>query len=67
MRRICYLQYRGKRSMERDEGDHNAAQRNVLHRRESKAVHGVQFPSGGDKCFRTQQAQSSILLHGDSS
>lgn len=51
--------------MERDEGDLNATQRYVLHRRESKTVHGVQLPSGGDKCFRTQQAQPSFLLHGD--
>lgn len=60
------LQHRRGRPVERDEGDHNAAQRHVLHRREPQAIHGVQLPSGGDKCFRAQQTQSSFLLHGDS-
>lgn len=66
-RRICYLQHRRGRPVERDEGDHNAAQRHVLHRREPKAIYGVQLPSGGDKCFRAQQAQPGVLLHGDPS
>lgn len=53
--------------MERDEGDHNAVQRHILHGREPEAVHRVQLPSGGDKRFRTQQAQPTVLLHGDPS
>lgn len=52
--------------MERDKGDLNTAQRHILYRREPKAVHGIQLPSGGDKCFRAQQTQPGVLLHGDS-
>lgn len=63
---ICFQHRRG-RAMERDEGDHHANERHFLHRREPEALHGVQFPSGGDKRPRAQQAQPGVLLHGDSS